>query len=200
MTQTLARPVADLIELFSRLPGIGPKTASRLTFYLLREPTGLASALAGALEGLSAGTVLCELCFNIAEQTPCPICADAARDQRQICVVEEPMDVLAVERTSAYHGTYHVLHGALSPIDGIYPEKLRIAELVDRVRATAPREIILATNPSLEGENTAAYIHQQLAATGVSITRLARGLPVGGDLEYTDEVTLSRALEGRRSM
>jgi recombination protein RecR len=200
MTQTLARPVADLIELFSRLPGIGPKTASRLTFYLLREPTGLASALAGALEGLSAGTVLCELCFNIAEQTPCPICADAARDQRQICVVEEPMDVLAVERTSAYHGTYHVLHGALSPIDGVYPEKLRIAELVDRVRATAPREVILATNPSLEGENTAAYIHQQLAATGVSITRLARGLPVGGDLEYTDEVTLSRALEGRRSM
>jgi len=200
MTQTLARPVADVIELFSRLPGIGPKTASRLTFYLLREPTGLASALAGALEGLSAGTVLCEFCFNIAEQTPCPICADAARDQRQICVVEEPMDVLAVERTSAYHGTYHVLHGALSPIDGIYPEKLRIAELVDRVRATAPREVILATNPSLEGENTAAYIHQQLAATGVSITRLARGLPVGGDLEYTDEVTLSRALEGRRSM
>jgi recombination protein RecR len=200
MTQTLARPVADLIELFSRLPGIGPKTASRLTFYLLREPTGLASALAGALEGLSAGTVLCEHCFNIAEQSPCPICADPARDQRQICVVEEPMDVLAVERTRAYQGTYHVLHGALSPIDGVYPEKLRIVELVDRVRATAPREIILATNPSLEGENTAAYIYQQLAGMGVSITRLARGLPVGGDLEYTDEVTLSRALEGRRSM
>jgi recombination protein RecR len=200
MTQTLARPVADLIELFSRLPGIGPKTASRLTFYLLREPTGLASALASALEGLSAGTVLCERCFNIAEQSPCPICADPARDQRQICVVEEPMDVLAVERTRAYQGTYHVLHGALSPIDGVYPEKLRIVELVDRVRATAPREIILATNPSLEGENTAAYIYQQLAGMGVSITRLARGLPVGGDLEYTDEVTLSRALEGRRSM
>ena len=200
MAQTLARPVANLIELFSRLPGIGPKTASRLTFYLLREPSGLAAALGEALEALSAGTVLCEHCFNVAEQSPCPICGDPARDQGQICVVEDPMDVLAVERTGAFRGTYHVLHGALSPIDGIYPEKLKIAELVERVRATAPREVILATNPSLEGENTAAYVHQQLLATGVNVTRLARGLPVGGDLEYTDEVTLSRALEGRRTM
>jgi recombination protein RecR len=200
MAQTLARPVSQLIDLLSRLPGIGPKTASRLTFYLLREPSGLAQALAEALEVLGTGTVLCEQCFNIAEQSPCPVCADHARDQSLICVVEEPMDVLAVERTGAFRGTYHVLHGALSPIDGIYPEKLKITELVDRVRATSPREVILATNPSLEGENTAAYIHQQLAATGVNVTRLARGLPMGGDLEYADEVTVSRALEGRRSM
>jgi len=200
MAQTLARPVANLIEILSRLPGVGPKTASRLTFYLLREPNGLAIALAEALEALSAGTVLCERCFNVAEASPCPICADQARDQQQICVVEEPMDVLAVERTGAFHGAYHVLHGALSPIDGIYPEKLKIAELVDRVRTSQPREVILATNPSLEGENTASYICQQLLVTGVPVTRLARGLPVGGDLEYTDEVTLARALEGRRAM
>lgn len=200
MAQTLARPVSNLIELLSRLPGIGPKTASRLTFHLLREPSGLASALAEALEALNTGTVLCEQCFNVAEQSPCPICADPARDHALICVVEEPMDVLAIERTGAFRGIYHVLHGALSPIDGLYPEKLRIAELVDRVRAGHPREIILATNPSLEGENTAAYIHQQLIAISASVTRLARGLPMGGDLEYADEVTLARALEGRRSM
>jgi recombination protein RecR len=200
MAQTLARPVSNLIELLSRLPGIGPKTASRLTFYLLREPTGLAEALAGALTTLGTGTVLCERCFNVAEQSPCPICADPGRDHTLICVVEEPMDVLAIERTGAYRGTYHVLHGALSPIDGVYPEKLKIGELVDRVTETAPREVILATNPSLEGENTAAYVHQQLAASGVPVTRLARGLPMGGDLEYADEVTLSRALEGRRAM
>lgn len=200
MAQTLARPVANLIDLFARLPGVGPKTASRLTFYLLREPNGLADALAQALAALSTGTVECEQCFNIAEQSPCAICSDAARDQALICVVEEPMDLLAIERTGSYHGVYHVLHGALSPIDGVYPEKLRIAELVARVRGNRPREVILATNPSLEGENTAAYIFQQLANLTVSVTRLARGLPMGGDLEYADEVTLSRALEGRRSM
>ena len=200
MPQTLAKPVSDLIAALSRLPGIGPKTASRLTFYLLRESDDLALALSDALRALHEGTVECERCFNIAESSPCPICADTGRDQQTICVVEEPLDVLAIERTGAFHGVYHVLHGALSPIDGIYPEKLRIAELVDRVRSAQPREIILATNPSLEGENTAAYIHQQLALTEVRVTRLARGLPVGGDLEYTDEVTLSRALEGRRAM
>jgi recombination protein RecR len=152
------------------------------------------------LQALRAGTVLCERCFNVAEQSPCPICADSGRDPAVICVVEEPLDVLAVERTRAFRGQYHVLHGALSPIDGIYPEKLRISELVERVREDRPREIILATNPSLEGENTAAYIHQQLLHLDANVTRLARGLPVGGDLEYTDEVTLARALEGRRSM
>jgi len=200
VAQTLARPVADLIEAFSRLPGIGPKTASRLTFFLLREPEELAVSLADALQALHTNTVLCENCFNVAEQSPCAICSDSARDQSTICVVEEPLDVLAVERTGAYRGIYHVLHGALSPIDGIYPEKLRIAELVERLRAKQPRELILATNPSLEGENTAAYIYQQVARHGIAITRLARGLPVGGDLEYTDELTLARALEGRRAM
>jgi recombination protein RecR len=200
MAQTLARPVSNLIDLLSRLPGIGPKTASRLTFYLLREPSGLATALAEALEAIGTGTVLCERCFNVAESSPCPICSDAGRDQSVICVVEEPMDVLAVERTGAFRGTYHVLHGALSPIDGVYPEKLKIAELVERVQHTRTVEVILATNPSLEGENTAAYIHQQLGSSGIPVTRLARGLPMGGDLEYTDEVTLSRALEGRRAM
>jgi recombination protein RecR len=200
MSQSLARPVANLIDLLARLPGVGPKTASRLTFYLLREPNGLAEALAEALAALSGGTVECSRCFNIAEESPCPICADPARDQTLICVVEEPMDLLAIERTGSYRGVYHVLHGALSPIDGVYPEKLRIAELVDRVREARPREVILATNPSLEGENTAAYIYQQLADGDVPVTRLARGLPMGGDLEYADEVTLSRALEGRRSM
>ena len=200
MAQMLARPVADLIEVFSRLPGIGPKTASRLTFYLLRDQDGLAFALAEALQALRESTVLCERCFNVAEQSPCAICLDLARDQNTICVVEEPLDVLAVERTGEFRGVYHVLHGALSPIDGVYPEKLRIAELVARVRPARPREIILATNPSLEGENTAAYIYQQLIPLGIKVTRLARGLPVGGDLEYTDEVTLARALEGRRAM
>jgi recombination protein RecR len=200
MAQTLARPVANLIDLLARLPGVGPKTASRLTFYLLREPNGLADALAEALAALSGGTVECSRCFNIAEESPCPICADPARDQSLVCVVEEPMDLLAIERTGSFRGVYHVLHGALSPIDGVYPEKLRIAELVDRVRETRPQEVILATNPSLEGENTAAYIYQQLANGDVPVTRLARGLPMGGDLEYADEVTLSRALEGRRSM
>ncbi|MCX6031162.1 MAG: recombination mediator RecR [Chloroflexi bacterium] len=200
MSQTLAKPVADLIAALSRLPGIGPKTASRLTFFILREGGDLAQTLADALQALRSGTVQCEHCFNIAEVSPCPICADAGRDHRTICVVEEPLDVLAVERTGAFRGVYHVLHGALSPINGVYPEKLRIAELVDRVKATQPSEIILATNPSLEGENTAAYVHQLLLTAGVRVTRLARGLPVGGDLEYTDEVTLSRALEGRRAM
>lgn len=200
MPQNLAKPVADLITALSRLPGIGPKTASRLTFYLLRESDGLALALSDALRALHAGTMECARCFNIAEASPCPICADSSRDQQTICIVEEPLDVLAVERTGAFRGVYHVLHGALSPIDGIYPEKLRIAELVERVRKAQPREVILATNPSLEGENTAAYIHQQLGLMEVNVTRLARGLPVGGDLEYTDEVTLARALEGRRLM
>ena len=200
MAQSLARPVAQLIEVLSRLPGIGPKSAARITFYLLRDSDGLAVVLADALSELQRGTVLCERCHNVAEHSPCPICSDSSRDQGIICVVEEPPDVLAVERTGAYRGVYHVLHGALSPIDGVYPEKLRIAELVERVQQGRPREVVLATNPSLEGENTAAYIYQQLQSLDVSITRLARGLPVGGDLEYTDEVTLARALEGRRSM
>jgi len=192
--------VTRLIEEFSRLPGIGPKTASRLTFYLLRAPKEQAEALARAIGELREKTVYCSVCFNIAEESPCPICRDEGRDRSIICVVEEPLDVLAIERTGEYNGLYHVLHGAISPVEGIGPEDLKIRELLERLRTEPVREVILATNPSLEGEATAMYLHRQIAPLGIKVTRLARGLPVGGDLEYADEVTLARALEGRREM
>jgi recombination protein RecR len=186
----------------SRLPGIGPKTASRLAFFLLRAPEDLAHDLAEALLNLKPGTTLCQTCFNIttAGRVECEICSNEARDERLICVVEEPMDVLALERTAAYTGRYHVLHGALSPIEGIGPEDLKIRELVARLRDGKVSEVILATNPSLEGDYTAAYLSQQLKPFGVHLTRLARGLPVGGDLEYADQNTLLRALAGRQEM
>ncbi|WP_376791663.1 recombination mediator RecR [Thermoflexus sp.] len=193
-------PIARLIEALVKLPGIGPKTASRLAFYLLRAPDEEVMALAEALRELKQQTRLCEVCFNITDESPCAICRDGRRDHGLICVVEEPIDVLAIERTGEYSGVYHVLHGVISPMDGIGPEHLRIRELVDRVRRDAPREVILATNPSLEGENTAVYIHRLLTPMGVRVTRLARGLPVGGDLEYADEITLVRALQGRQEM
>ena len=198
--QVLARPVARLIDEFSRLPGIGPKTASRLTFYLLRAPAEQAQALADALRELKERIVYCEQCFNITETSPCPICTSPERDRGLICVVEEPLDVLALERTREYHGLYHVLHGHISPVDGIGPSDLRIEELLARVRADPPREIILATNPNLEGEATAMYLERLLKPLGIRLTRLARGLPVGGDLEYADEVTLTRALAGRQEV
>lgn len=194
------QPIARLIEALVRLPGIGPKTASRLAFYLLRAPTEEVMALAEALRTLKEQTRLCEVCFNITDESPCAICRDERRDHGLICVVEEPLDVLAIERTGEYPGVYHVLHGVISPMDGIGPEDLKIRELVERVRREAPREVILATNPSLEGENTAVYIHRLLLPLGVRVTRLARGLPVGGDLEYADEITLVRALQGRQEM
>jgi len=193
-------PIARLIEALVKLPGIGPKTASRLAFYLLRAPDEEVMALAEALRELKQQTRLCEVCFNITDESPCAICRDERRDHGVICVVEEPLDVLAIERTGEYRGVYHVLHGVISPMDGIGPEHLRIRELVERVQREAPREVILATNPSLEGENTAVYIHRLLAPLGMRITRLARGLPVGGDLEYADEITLVRALQGRQEM
>lgn len=193
-------PIARLIEALVKLPGIGPKTASRLAFYLLRAPDEEVMALAEALRELKQQTRLCEICFHITDESPCAICRDERRDHGLICVVEEPLDVLAIERTGEYTGVYHVLHGVISPMDGVGPEHLRIQELVDRVRREAPREVILATNPSLEGENTAIYIYRLLAPLGVRITRLARGLPVGGDLEYADEITLVRALQGRQEM
>ena len=196
----IPEPVQRLVEAFSRLPGIGPKTASRLTYYLLRQPPDEANTLADALRDLKARTRFCEACFNITEASPCPICKSDERDRAIICVVEEPLDVLALERTRDYRGLYHVLHGTISPMDGIGPEDLKIRELLARVQAGSVREVILATNPSLEGENTAMFVHKKLAALSVKVTRLARGLPVGGDLEYADEVTLSRALEGRREM
>ena len=197
---TTPKAVTQLIEALAQLPGIGPKTASRLTYYLLKDTAGVADLLANALRDLKTSTVFCATCFNIADASPCWICSSDTRDGGLICVVEEPLDVQAIERTREYRGRYHVLHGAISPMDGVGPEDLRIRELIERVTTGAVREVILATNPSLEGENTAMYVQKKLAGSGVRVTRLARGLPVGGDLEYADEVTLARALEGRREM
>jgi len=198
----LPEPIQDLITALSRLPGIGPKTASRLTFYLLRAPEDLSRDLAQALTNLKSSTNYCQICFNIttAGRDECEICSSPTRDSGLICVVEEPLDVLALERTGGFTGRYHVLHGALSPIEGITPEDLKSRELAARVRAGEVREIILATNPSREGDYTAAYLRQQLEPLGVRITRLAHGLPVGGDLEYADQITLLRALSGRQEM
>jgi recombination protein RecR len=198
----LPEPIQNLVNALSRLPGIGPKTASRLTFYLLRAPEDISRDLAEALFQLKAGTTYCRTCFNIttAGRIDCEICSNDGRDFRQVCVVEEPLDVIALERTGGFLGRYHVLHGALSPIEGIGPEQLRIRELVERVRAGGIQEIILATNPSMEGDYTAAYLRQQLLPFGVRLTRLARGLPVGGDLEYADQNTLLRALAGRQDL
>ena len=197
---TIPQPVLRLIEAFSRLPGIGPKSASRLTYYLLRSQSDDTTELAEALTELRERTRFCSVCFNITEENPCPICKSEERDRTVICVVEEPLDVMAIERTREYRGLYHVLHGVISPMDGIGPEDLRIRELIDRVDAGTIKEVILATNPSLEGENTAMYIQRKISKPIIKITRLARGLPMGGDLEYADEVTLARALEGRREM
>jgi len=198
----LPAPIQDLINAFSQLPGIGPKSASRLTFYLLTAPDELSQDLAAALNALKTETTYCQTCFNITVvgQMQCEVCANADRDQDVICVVEEPLDVLALERTDGFHGRYHVLQGALSPIEGIGPEDIKIRELIARVAAENIREIILATNPSMEGDATAMYLSQQLAPSGVRVTRLARGLPVGGDLEYADQHTLLRAIAGRQEM
>ncbi len=200
MPAVTPEPVTKLIEAFAQLPGIGPKTASRLTFYLLRRPVEQAEGLADALRDLKQKIVFCETCFNITEHSPCPICQDEGRDRAIICVVEEPLDVLAIDRTGEYKGLYHVLHGAISPVEGIGPDELRINELVARLKAEPIREVLLATNPNLEGEATAMYLARLIQPLGVRVTRLARGLPVGGDLEYADAVTLGRALEGRRDM
>ena len=196
----LPRSVQKLIDEFARLPGIGPKSASRLTFYLLRATDNQALDLSTALHELKERTRLCSVCFNITEDDPCPICDDDARDAALLCVVEEPLDVLAIERSRAYNGRYHVLHGAISPVEGIGPEDLRLAELLQRVAAGSFREIIMATNPTLEGESTALYLQRRLTDHKVRLTRLARGLSVGGDLEYTDEITLGRAFEGRQDV
>jgi recombination protein RecR len=194
----VAEPVARLIEEFHKLPGIGPKSAQRLTFYLLRAPEGYARALASALIALKERTTFCSTCQNITENDPCPVCSDERRDAGLICVVEEPLDILALERTSVFRGHYHVLHGSISPADGIGPEELKIHELMGRLRDGSVQEVILATNPNLEGEATAMYLQRLISPLGIRVTRLARGLPVGGDLEYADEVTLTRALEGRQ--
>ena len=198
----LPEPIQDLITALSRLPGIGPKTASRLTFFLLNAPHEVPEALAEALHELKANTVDCPICFNVtsAGRTECEICASSERDPGLVCVVEEPLDVLAMERTGGYTGRYHVLRGVLSPIEGVTPEDLTMRQLFDRVRAGGIKELILATNPSMEGDATAMYIQQQVNLPGVKVTRLARGLPIGGDLEYADQTTLLRALMGRQEM
>ena len=205
MASPVIEPVARLIEAFNRLPGVGPKTAQRLTYHLLRAQDTEARSLAAALVAVREQVVLCEVCFNFSDAPRCPICRDAGRDQRRLCVVEEPLDVLALERTGEFRGRYHVLHGAISPIDGIGPDRLRIAELLQRVdeavAAAVPfEEVILATNPTLEGEATAMYLDERLAGRVALVTRIARGIPVGGDLEYADEVTLIRSLQGRRAL
>jgi recombination protein RecR len=198
----LIAPVARLIEEFSKLPGIGQKTAQRLTYHMLRAPADEARALATALIAVKEQVAYCSVCCNITDVgvDPCAICGDARRDAARICVVEEPLDVLAIERTGEFRGRYHVLHGAISPIDGIGPERLRARELISRVSAGGIEEVILATNPNLEGEATAMYLADLLAPHVSTVTRIARGLPVGGDLEYADDVTLIRSLQGRRQV
>ncbi len=193
-------PVARLIEALQRLPGIGPKTAQRLTFFLLKRPSDEVQGLAESLTQLKQLIVHCRICFNVTEEDPCRICSDPRRDARSLCIVEEPNDLLALERTGEFRGRYHVLLGALSPLDGIGPEDLRVRELLVRLEEPGVEEVILATNPSVEGEATAIYLAKLLKPLGMRITRIARGLPVGGDLEYADEVTRSKALEGRRDV
>ncbi len=190
------KSIQNLIEAFERLPGIGPKTAQRLTFYLLHAPKEEAQALAKSALEMKEKTVLCEICFNIGESTPCNICSDSGRDSTIIMVVENPLDVLALEKAS-FKGFYHVLHGVISPLENIGPDEIHIRELLPRLKDGKVKELILATNPTMEGEATAMYIQRLISPLGVKITRIARGLPVGSDIEYADETTLSRALEGR---
>ena len=193
-------PITRLIEEFARLPGIGPKSAQRLAYHVLRAPEDEALALARALGDVKRRIVFCGSCFNITEDDPCALCADDRRDRALLCVVEQPLDVLVVERTDGYRGLYHVLHGALNPIEGVGPDQLRVRELMGRVEGGGVTEVIMATNPSLEGEATSMYLQRLLQPLGVRVTRLARGLPSGADLEYLDDLTLARALEGRQEL
>jgi recombination protein RecR len=208
---SLAEPVSKLIDAFSKLPGIGPKTASRLVYFLLRNDESIATGLAQALQELKANTLFCNICHNIADRNPCTICANSQRDHTLICVVQEPLDVQAIERTRAFHGVYHVLHGAISPMEGRGPDDLKIGQLLKRIEQGNPspdstehtvpvKEILLATNPNLEGDATAMYIARLIKPLGIRVTRLAHGLPVGGDLEYADDITLGRALAGRSEL
>lgn len=195
-----AEPVSRLIQELNKLPGIGPKTAARLTYFMLRMPEAQARALAEAIIAVKERIVICSICQNVTDTDPCRFCRDQTRDIARICVVEEPLDVLALERTGKYKGLYHVLHGVISPLDGIGPDQLKIKELLSRLKDGTVKEVILATNPNLEGEATEAYLQRLVAPLGIRVTGLARGLPAGGDLEYADDITLSRALEGRREL
>ncbi len=197
---TYAAPVQDLIDELGRLPGVGPKSAQRIAFHLLKLPKEDALRLARAIGEAKDRVAWCERCFNLAEGPLCAICADDRRDGHTICVVEEPKDLVAVEKTGEYRGRYHVLQGAISPIEGIGPDQLRVKELLDRLDPEGVTEVIVCTNPNIEGEATAMYLGRLLTPFGITVTRIASGLPVGGDLEYADELTLGRALEGRRQL
>ena len=193
-------PIAKLIEAFSRLPGIGPKTAARLAFHVLRMQENDVTDFAKALVNVKRNLLYCSVCCNITDSDPCRICQDKHRDQSAICVVQEPKDLIAMERTKEFQGLYHVLHGAISPVEGIGPDDIRIGELLNRLTDETVQELIIATNPNIEGEATAMYLSRLVKPFGIRVTRIAHGLPVGGDLEYADEVTLSKALEGRREL
>lgn len=194
------RPMAQLIEELHKLPGIGPKNAQRLAYFLLHAPEEQARALAEAIIAVKEKIIFCSVCQNITEVDPCAVCQDEQRDRSKICIVEKPLDILPLERTHGYNGLYHVLHGAISPMEGVGPEDLRIRELLARLQDNSVQETILATNPNLEGEATAMYLQRLIAPLGIKVTRLARGLPFGSSLEYADEVTLTRALEGRQEV
>jgi recombination protein RecR len=200
MPNGVAGPVAALINEFSKLPTIGPKTAARLVFHLLNKPRADAELLADAIIALKDRVRLCSRCFSITEDDPCTICGDTRRDARMLCVVAEAKDIYALERTSAYNGRYHVLGGLISPMDGIGPAQLRVKELIERIGSNGFEEVIVATNPNAEGEATALYLSRLIGPLGVLVTRLAYGLPIGGDLDYADEVTLAKAIEGRRTL
>jgi recombination protein RecR len=195
-----AASVQVLIDELGRLPGIGPKSAQRIAFHLLKLPADDAARLTRAITDAKARIAFCQRCFNLSENAECPICTDDRRDATTICVVEEPRDLVAVEKTGEFHGRYHVLLGAMSPIDGIGAEQLKVRELIARLGTEPVTEVIVATNPTIEGETTAMYLAKLIAPLGIKVTRLASGLPVGGDLEYADELTLGRALEGRREL
>ena len=193
-----AGAVSKLIQELSKLPGIGPKSAQRLTYYLLRAPEEQAKELAEAILSVRQKTKLCSVCFNVADSDPCVICRSDQRDRSKICIVEQPQDILALEHTGIYNGLYHVLHGAISPTEGVGADDIRIKELMNRLQGSSIDEVILATNPNLEGEATAMYLNRLILPLGIRVTRLARGLPFGTELEYADDVTLTRALEGRQ--
>ena len=193
-----AEAINKLIQEFNKLPGIGPKSAQRLTYHLLRAPEEQTKLLAEALLSVKQKITLCSICFNVTESDPCPICRSDQHDQSKICIVEQPQDILALEHTRIYDGLYHVLHGAISPTEGVAADDIRIKELLNRLQGSSVNEVILATNPNLEGEQTAMYLHRLISPLGIKVTRLARGLPFGTELEYADDVTLTRAIEGRQ--
>ena len=196
----VAPPLARLIRELNKLPGVGPKSAQRLAYHVMRLPDEESSALAEAILGVKETIILCSVCQNLTDTDPCAICTDARRDTSEVCVVEEPLDVLVLERSHCYRGLYHVLHGVISPMNGVGPDDLKLKELIPRLSDGTVKEVIIATNPTVEGEATAMYIRRHIAPLGLMVTNLARGLPVGGDLQYADEVTLSRAFQGRREL